>query len=54
MDIAVDQNNDSTVDRELAGLLSEMRALHLETAVDQLNKIVRVTEDATNSILVAG
>ena len=30
MDIAVDQSDGSTVDRELAGLLSEMRELYLE------------------------
>jgi chemotaxis protein CheZ len=53
MDIAVDQSYDSAVDRKLAGILSEMRAMHLESAVDQLNEIVRVTEDATNSILEA-
>jgi chemotaxis protein CheZ len=53
MDIAVDQSSDSTVDHELAELLREMRELHLESAVDQLNEIVRVTEGATNSILEA-
>ncbi len=53
MDIAVDQSDGSTVDRELAGLLSEMRELYLESTVDQLNEIVRVTEVATNSILEA-
>ena len=51
MDIAIDQSAGSTVERELGELLREIRDQHLVAAVDELNEIVRVTEDATNTIL---
>lgn len=51
MELAVDRSNHSTVDRELGDLLREIRDQQLVAAVDELNEIVRVTEDATNTIL---
>jgi chemotaxis protein CheZ len=39
------------VERELGKLLREICDQHLVAAVDELNEIVRVTEDTTNTIL---
>ncbi|MFP6744445.1 MAG: hypothetical protein VCB77_04560 [Alphaproteobacteria bacterium] len=49
--MAVDRSTDSTVDRELGALLREIRDQQLVAAVDELNENVRVTEDATTTIL---